>query len=34
MLKEEWASYARRRARVVEVALLSYSVWKGLKIGL
>ena len=24
MLKEEWASYARRRARAVEVALLSY----------
>ena len=24
MLKKEWASYARRRARVVEVAVLSY----------
>ena len=35
MLKEEWASYARRRARLVEVALLLYvGRLKGSKIGL
>jgi hypothetical protein len=35
MLEEEWASYARRRARLVEVALLLYvGRLKGSKIGL
>jgi hypothetical protein len=35
MLEEEWASHARRRARLVEVALLLYvGRLKGSKIGL
>jgi hypothetical protein len=29
MLKEEWASYARRRARAVEVALKGFRLRRG-----